>query len=185
MIPVLWMRWKPTLAAALTGGVLMAGVASLLPDYYKSEARILPAEAKGPGGLGQLAGLGAALGMNLPGQEGPEATYVDVLSSRWMKEQLLTSEYVFHLRSWRLGAERQERQTLLAYLGLRNLDRGVARLDNLLVANRDFKTKMLSISLETRSPELSQQVIRRAVANLETFVIERSRSRAGVKAAFA
>ena len=49
---------KKPLQWALAAGLLTAGVTLFLPNYYRSEARLLPVEAKGIGG--NLGGLASA-----------------------------------------------------------------------------------------------------------------------------
>lgn len=156
------------------------------PNYYKSEARLLPVEAKGIGGnLGGLASAAAAFGVSVPGSDSSDANYVDVLSSRWLKEQLLQTEFQYHTRSWRFGTERAERGTLYDYLGAKNIDRAVGEVAKVLSFSRDLKSKVISISAETRSPELSQLIVQRTEKLLEVFLQDKGRTRGGAKAAFA
>ena len=187
----------PTLSiciSSIKGPVKWGGVAALLaallslalPDRYRSVARILPVEAKPPGsGLGQLISTAAAFGVNLPGQEGAEGNYADILASRWMAESLLKERFRFQVRSWKFGAERAMDQTLSEYLDARNPDDAARKVQAVLAASRDTKSKILLISAETRSPELSQQIVRKAEALLEEFVHKKGRTRGGAQAAFA
>ncbi len=177
---------KQPLRWALAAGLLTALVTLFLPNYYKSEAHLLPVESKGIGGnLGGLASAAAAFGVNVPGGEGNDANFVDILNSRSMKEQLLQTEFQFHSRAWRFGAERLEKATLYAYLGETNKGRALKALSQVLVASRDLKSKVISISAETKSPELSQLIVQRAGLYLEAFLKEKGRTRGGAKAAFA
>ena len=171
---------------ALAAGVLTAAVTLLMPNYYRSEARLLPVESKGLGGnLGGLATAGAAFGVSVPGGEGNDANFVDVLNSRWMREQLLQTEFQYHARSWRFGAEQVRKGTLYEYVDERNMDRAVKELGKVLSASRDLKSKVITLSAETRSPDLSQQVVQRAGKLLEAFLQEKGRTRGGAKAIFA
>jgi len=157
-----------------------------MPDYYKSEIRLLPVESKGIGGnLGGLASAAAAFGVSVPGGDSSDANFVDVLSSRWLKEQLLRTEFQYRVRSWRFGSERAKKGTLYEYLDAKNMDRAVKGLDAVLSATRDLKSKVISISAETKSPELSQLIVQRAGKLLEGFLQEKGRTRGGAKAAFA
>lgn len=176
---------KRPLQMGFSAALLTAAVVLFLPDYYRSEVRILPVSASGTGNLAQLAAAAAAFGVTVPGQDGGEASYVDILNSRWLREKLLATEYVFHLKSWRFGSENPRKETLYAHLEPRNLDRAVKTLGEMITVSRDLKTKLVTVSVETRSPELSQQVARNAAKLLETFVQEKGRTRGGFKAAFA
>jgi uncharacterized protein involved in exopolysaccharide biosynthesis len=177
---------KKPLQWALAAGLLTAVITLFLPNYYRSEARLLPVESKGIGGsLGGLATAAAAFGVAVPGGEGNDANFVDVLNSRWLREQLLNTEFQYHTRSWRFGAERPEKGTLYAYVDEKNMDRAVKEMGKVVTATRDLKSKVITLSAETRSPELSQQVVQRAGKLLETFLQEKGRTRGGAKALFA
>lgn len=177
---------KKPLQWALAAGLLTALITLFLPNYYKSEARLLPVESKGLGGsLGGLATAAAAFGVSVPGGDSNDANFVDVLNSRWLREQLLQTEFRYHTRSWHFGAERLEQGTLYAYVDEKNMDRAVKKVGDVLSATRDLKSKVITISAETKSPELSQQVVQRAGKLLETFLQEKGHTRGGAKALFA
>ena len=177
---------KRPLQWALSAGLLAALVTLLMPNYYRSEVRLLPVESKGvSGSLGGLASAAAALGVSVPGGDSSDANFVDVLNSRWLREQLLQTEFQYPIRSWRFGAERIEKGTLYAFLDVKNMDRALKGLGDILSASRDLKSKVISISAETPSPELSQLIVQRAGKLLEVFLQEKGRTRGGAKAAFA
>jgi hypothetical protein len=170
---------------ALAVGVLTAVVSLFMPNDYKSDARLLPVEAKGAGGLGSLSAAAAAFGVAVPGGEGSDANFVDILQSRWIKEGLLNTQFTFHARAWRFGADKPRQETLYAYLDAKNMDRAVKEMDKVLSASRDLKSKVITISAETKSPELSQEIVQRATDLLNQFVLEKSRTRGSEKADFA
>ncbi len=177
---------KRPLQWALSAGLLAALVTLLMPNYYRSEVRLLPVESKGvSGSLGGLASAAAALGVSVPGGDSSDANFVDVLNSRWLREQLLQAEFQYPIRSWRFGAARVEKGTLYAFLDEKNMDRALKGLGEILSASRDLKSKVISISAETPSPELSQLIVQRAGKLLEVFLQEKGRTRGGAKAAFA
>ncbi len=179
-------RLRKPLKWALAAGLLTALVTLFLPDYYRSEARLLPVETKGLGGnLGGLASAAAAFGVSLPVGDSNDANYVDVLNSRWLREQLLQTEFQYHIRNWHFGTERVEKGTLYAYVDKRNMDRALKELGTLVSASRDLKSKVISISAETKSPELSQLLVDRASKLLEVFLQDKGRTRGGAKATFA
>ena len=177
---------KKPLLWAFAAGLLTAGVTLFMPNYYRSEARLLPVESKGIGGnLGGLASAAAAFGVSVPGGDSSDANFVDVLNSRWLKEQLLRTEFQYHVRAWRFGAERVETGTLYAYVDEKNMDRAVKEMGSIVSAARDLKSKVITLSAETKSPELSQLIVQRAGKLLEVFLQEKGRTRGGAKAAFA
>ena len=176
---------KRPLKVALATGLATALITLILPNYYKSDARLLPVEAKGSGGLGNLAAAAAAFGVGVPGGESSDANFTDILQSRWIKESLLQTEFTFHARAWRFGADKPRQETLYTYLDATNMDRAVKEMDTILSSSRDLKSKVITISAETKSPELSQEIVQRATALLNQFVLEKSRTRGSEKAAFA
>ncbi|BDU70456.1 hypothetical protein GETHOR_25570 [Geothrix oryzae] len=177
---------KRSLGLALLAGLLTALYSLALPDYYRSEARLLPVESKALGGnLGGLASAAAAFGVSIPGGDGSDANFVDILNSRWLREKLLQTEFQFHERTWRFGRAETQKKTLYDYLKARNMDRAIAGLTTVLTVSRDMKSKVITLSAETTSPELSQSVVREAVSLLETFNREKGRTRGGAKALFA
>ncbi len=177
---------KRPLQWALAAGVFAALIALFMPNYYRSEARLLPVESKGLGGnLGGLASAAAAFGVSVPGAEGNDANFVDILNSRWLREQLLQSEFQYPMRTWRFGSERVVKGTLSVYLEAKNTDMALQALGKVLSSSRDLKSKVISISAETRSPELSWAVVLRASKLLEVFLQEKGRTHGGAKAAFA
>ena len=169
----------------LRWGLVLGLIAMLwaisLPNQYISESRILPADQRASGGFAATA---AAIGMNIPGQESPDAGLVDILNSRSLRESLLQTRFTFHARSWYFGSDQSKDQTLYEYLDVKNLDRAVGALKKRLSIVRDMKTKMITIKVETNSAELSQKVAMRAVELLDDFVVRKAQTRGGTKAAF-
>lgn len=175
---------RPAQVALLTG-LATAVLTLLLPNGYRSEARIL-SDTGHPGAAGgQRTGVWAPTAPpETPGsrEDGPTVIYADILRSRRLAEQLLLGNYSYGLRRWRLGRERQVRGTLQDYLGTANLDQSQGPLRSLLAVQRDLKSGLLTISAETRAPQLSQQVVQRAVAGLGAILVELSQA-SGVKRA--
>ena len=176
---------KNPIRIALLFAVATAIGTLFVPNLYRSEVRILPADVKLSQSLGNLTAAAGVLGLSIPGGEGADANFVDVLNSRTVKEGLLTTEFRFHARDWYFGRYTPRQETLYEFLDVKNMDRAVKKLSEILSVSRDLKSKVISLSVETRSPELSQQVARRATEILEQFVQTKSRTRGGEKAAFA
>lgn len=170
---------------AIAASLLTAVITVFMPNYYRSEARLLPVDAKGAGSLGNLAAAAAAFGVAVPGGDGSDANFVDVVNSRWLREQLVRTEFQYHLRGWRFGSDRLRKNTLYDYLDEKNMDRALQGLDSILSASRDLKSKVITISAETKSPELSQQIVQRAQQLLDDFNLQKTHTRGGEKAAFA
>ena len=182
-------KWTRSLKWPLLFGfglaVAVAFLSLLVPNSYSSEVRILPVEAKMPMGLGNLASAAAAFGVNIPSGEGGDANYADILNSRWMRESLLKTKFEYKIKSWLFTKETICSETLQDYLKAKDLDQGVTRVPGILFISRDVRSKLLTIRVETRSPELSCLVARKTWTLLESFVQGKGRTRGGFRAAFA
>lgn len=171
---------------AAVGVAVSAGLLSLfMPNYYKSEARLLPVAASGAGNLGGLAAAAAAFGVGIGGGGGDDANFVDILNSHWLRQNLLKSEFRFEARTWRFGAKHQYSETLYSYMDEKNVDVAEKKLGQILGVSKDMKSNVITISVETPSPELSQSVVRKATDLLNQFVVNNSKTRGSEKAAFA
>ena len=135
--------------------------------------------------MGQLAAAAAAVGISVPGQDGGEGNYLDILQSRWLHEQLLQTQFKFWEPASLVGHSKWHDETLLAYLHSRDLDLGVRKLREHLGSSRDPKSKVILISAETRSPALSQAIVQKAMGMLQERVLEAGKTRGGEKASFA
>jgi hypothetical protein len=184
---------RRTPGASLRGPILHACLAGLgaavgsrfLPNYYRSEVRILSDAGHSGGGSALRTGVWAPTAppeTPTSREDGPTVIYADILRSRSLGERLLFHEYSYGYRTWR-GAGRRS-GTLLAYLKAANVDRALGPLRSLLSVRRDPKSGLLTISAETRSPELSLQVVQQAAANLRDFLVEFSQTAGKNKARF-
>jgi len=178
----LWPQLRRPLQVGLAAGMLTALFSLSLPNQYRSEARILPADSRAGGGM--AAAAAAAVGVTIPGQDSADSAYADILNSRSLREALLNTRFSFKVRTWFFGAEQQRDQTLYQYLNKKNMDRAVLSLKERITVTRDLKTKLLTIAVETESPQLSQQVAQRLVRLLDEFVVTKSQTRGGLKASF-
>lgn len=169
--------------ASLLTACIVAPMTLLLQDQFKSEAQILPADVRS--GAGTAAIAAASVGISLPGQDSPDAAYVDILNSRPLRESLLKKRYKFHVRTWRFGALMARESSLYDYLGKKNMDLAIRALKERITILRDVKTKLLTLAVETESPELSQGVVRSLASLLEDFVVSKSQTRGSTKASFA
>ena len=167
----------------LLTGCITAVLSLFIPNRYRSEAKILPAEQRVVGG--SISQLAAAAGLSLPAQEGSDASYQDILASRWLRESLLNTKFKYSSQHWLYGKPHAHEETLFDYLGQRNIDRALVKMNEILSSNRDLKTKLLTISVETKSPELSAEVADKAVELLEQFLKEKNQTRGSNKASFA
>ena len=165
---------------------LTAIITSLfLPNYYKSEARILPVESKGASGLGNLAAAAASLGVNVAGNDGSESNFSSILNSRWLKSKLTQAEFVYSKKRWLYGSSSSIKCTVFDFLEAKNTDQAVSELNRILAISQDLKSNLITITAQTTSPEASQVIVCKATELLNQFVIQNAKTRSGEKAAFA
>lgn len=175
----------------LKHGILAVGLSVLYSltqvNHYTSTAIILPADSKSGGMLGSLGGAAAAasaLGISVPGQDSSDSAYVDILNSRPVREALLNTVFDFNIKYFYRDIDRPRQQTLYHYLGASNMDNAVKTTLGFITINRDLKTKTLTIQVETKSPQLSQQIAKRLVQLLNDFLLTKSQTKGSVKASF-
>lgn len=185
LIPDLKASLKRPLKTSFAVGVLTALITLLIPNYYRSVARLLPVDSSITGNLGSLSAAAAAFGVNLGGAGSSDANFLDILKSRWLRERLLNTTFEFHTRAWRFGAERPCRETLYEYLHQKNMDLAIKSLDGMLKAEKNQQTNVISIYAESKSPDLAQAVVRKATDLLNQFVVDNNRTQGSEKAAFA
>lgn len=166
--------------------MIVAPLTLILPNRYISTAHILPVDTKGLNpGLSTIVAAAAAVGVNNLGLEGADSSLIDVLSSRSIKEQLLLSSFTYQERSWRFATPITRTTNFLSYLNVKNIDSAIIAMDGNVKVSRDLKTRLLTITAETTSPELSQALVNRLIELLENYSQERGRTRGGAKAQFA
>ena len=181
--------WLP-LGLTLLAGTVTAVLSLFLPNYYKSEVRILSDSGQAGGGAGARTEVWAPSAVpEAPGsrEDGPTIIYADILKSRRMAEALLLGNYAYTIRAPRFGGNGPVlavQGTLLEYLGVKTLDRGLGPLKSILVVQRDMKSGLLTLSAETRSPELSLQVVQRAAKLLKDYLVDISQVSGQSKAEF-
>lgn len=174
---------RRSLRNAVIAGVAMAFVSLFMHNSYSSQGRILPVESR-PGAGNQMAMAAAAAGLGMPGQEGSDSFYVDILTSRWMAKRILNENYNYSNKGWYFGKEIQTKGTLFNHFKAKNMDQAVRMFNEIFKVHRDLKTKLLTISVETTSPQLSQQIIQNSIRFLGEFLGTKGRTRGGNKAAF-
>jgi uncharacterized protein involved in exopolysaccharide biosynthesis len=174
---------RPFMLGIIVGLVSLA-LSLFIPNRYRSSVRLLPVESRAPSGLGGLASAAAAFGVSVQTGDNPDANFVDILQSRTIMEPLLNTRFHFIQNSRLLRRPEQKDESLFDYLDVANLDRAVKEVGRVVSVNRDPKTKILTIEVETRSAELSQRVAQVCVALLENYLKDRNQTRGGYKSTF-
>ena len=180
-----WPYLRRPLGVGLAVSLVVALFSLSMPNYYRSEARILPADTRSGVGIGAALAAAAAVGISIPGQETADSAYVDILNSRTIQESLLRTRFSFKVRTWYFGKEQDRDQSLYDFLKKKNIDQAVMASKKLISVNRDNRTKLLIISVETESAQLSQKIAQQLVYLLDEYVVIKSQSRGGLKAKYA
>lgn len=156
-----------------------------VPNYYRSEACLLPVEARsGSANLGGLSAAAATFGIMIPTADGPDSNFIDIVNSRYVRDQLLATRFEFKERSWRFGSERPRSMDLMTYLKAKNIDQAERKIRTLMGISRDLKSRVITLTAETRSADLSRQIVLRTLELLESFLQEKGRTRGSAKAVF-
>ena len=140
-----------------------------IPDKYLSNASILPS-GKGEN-LSLLAEMTGLAGIGTENNENSSALYPEILNSRQIKEAVLNYQY-------NLGVGMQAGITLKDYFGTSVNEHLLRNLEKITSIGLDKKTGLITISVETVYPILSQAIVRRYLAELEDYNMNRRKSSA-------
>lgn len=178
--------WTRALKRGVIAGAVMALVSLFMPDHFKSKVVLLPDRSLGAKGnqlLGSISGLSSLLG-SAGALDGADANYPDILTSRWVCEQLLRKEFTFRVRSWRYGGWKERKQTLMDYLDEDDIDRALEALLKRYSAEKTHKSYVTVFTVETTSPELSRDIAASAIQLLDRFIETQLQTRGAAKAKF-
>ena len=175
--------WVFLFAIILPSIVLVAAL--LWPRSYTSTASFIPESKRS--GASNLSGIAAQLGVNLPAADAAQSPpfYVDLLTSRGILRSVAESAYVLSH-----GGERF-RGPLTQFVkpeeadSNRRIDATLDWLRKRVSANASPKTAVVTLSVTTRSPDLSQQIARRLVAEVNRFNLEARQTQASAERRFA
>ncbi len=164
-----------TLVVALTYCLLVS-------NQYSSTAKLLPsgageslAELKDLA-AGSLGGLG--MGTLNQASEYSSALYPKILGSRYISERILKRKYDFSH-----DGERKS-MTLEEYLEEDNIDKALIALGKVRSTDLDRRTGLVTVSVTTRYPDLSAQVVNTMLDELDDYNVNHRRSKASENAKF-
>jgi len=142
----------------------------LSPNRYRSVATILPSgQPDRLSAMKELAGL-ASLGGNV--EENSSLLFPVILRSDQVKDALTNKRFTYS------DKEETGSTTLSEYLGQDNPDYLKKSIDAITDISTDKKTGVISVSIETKYPELSQQILTQTLAELENFNLYKRKSQA-------
>jgi uncharacterized protein involved in exopolysaccharide biosynthesis len=157
---------------------IVAFTSLLLPRTWESAGAFTPQTSSS--NLGRFAGLAAQLGVALPGQDAGQqpSFYVELLQSNAVLRLVVDSPMVV------AGRESPRTIVLRDLLGGGNPDPSVRSelaveaLRRRLSVGSTLKTGVVSMSVRTRDPDLSQAIAARLLAEVERFNLQTRQSQA-------
>ncbi|MGA9364070.1 MAG: Wzz/FepE/Etk N-terminal domain-containing protein [Bacteroidota bacterium] len=174
--PIDWIEllsavWKSRkLIASVVGLVTVLAViySLILPEYFRSTATLLPETEKSKlAGLGDLSELASLAGVST-GEVSLTKLYPTIIKSESVLKIVIYAQYqtnkfkdpVNLIQFWEIKGKTPEQ----AY------EAGLKALGNGLDVSLDLKTGVVSISMETREPQLSADIINNITSELDKFI---------------
>ena len=181
---VLIKRWRIWCFTPLATGLIAVAISLLLTPQFRSSAAFFPEVSRSAaGGLSDALGAQAAsLGIDI-GQGGSKdgELYLDLIHSRDLRERVVTHRY----------SSASFQGDLLAFFELSGVEpRALAvekasrELAARARAHHDVVSGVITLSVSTRNPEISQQIVSQFLAELESFNRNQRSSRARERVAF-
>jgi uncharacterized protein involved in exopolysaccharide biosynthesis len=158
------------LIAMIVGAVTVAAIAIslLLPKYYKSTAVILPETDKSKlASLSQVSALAGLAGLNI-GEIPLEQLYPTIVMSEAVLKEVIYAKYQTEKYSQPVD--------LIEYWGiqgstpLRSYELALKQLQGSLTADLERPTFVLTVSIMTREPKLSADILNNVVHGLDKFL---------------
>jgi uncharacterized protein involved in exopolysaccharide biosynthesis len=168
VLSIIWAKRKIILILSFGASLLTLGILLLQPNYYKAVSTILPETEKSKlSTLGQFADVAQLAGVEIPGSE-IARLYPLIITSETVLRNVIYKEYqtkrfpqpVNLVKFWDIekkdpGAE---------------FDAAYRRLKGAMNADFDFKTSLVTVTLDMTDPELAANVLNRTVAELDDFM---------------
>jgi uncharacterized protein involved in exopolysaccharide biosynthesis len=176
VISTLWSSRK--LIVAIVGGAtaLAIVICLFLPKYYRSTTTILPETEKSKlGSLGGLSDLASLAGVNT-GEGSLVKLYPIIIKSEAVLRNVLYSRY--------RSAAFKDSVNLLEYWEIEASTPGLAyelalkALQDDLEVSMEIKTSVVTISTETKEPQLSADIINKVASELDQFIRTKRRTNA-------
>ncbi len=162
-------NFRIIILAAVTCIVISGTILYFTPAKFSSYASILPS-GKGES-ISLLKEMTGLAGLGSENDENSSILYPKILNSRQIKEAVLNYRYIF-------GTTAQKGATLKEYFGTTINEHLLRNLENITSIDLDKNTGLITISVESEYPELSQAIVQRYLAELEDYNINRRKSSA-------
>jgi uncharacterized protein involved in exopolysaccharide biosynthesis len=178
ILTVLWNSRKLIAYVTASVTILSVIISLLMPNYYKSSATLLPETEKSKlAALGGLSDLAALAGVSVGGEGSLAKLYPTIIKSEAVLKNVIYAKYstqdfkqpVDLIQYWEIEENTPERSYETALKTLR--DQLEVSLDN--------KTNVVTISMETKEPQLSAEIVNNVTAELDRFIRTKRTTNAG------
>jgi len=174
----LWDSRRLIVMATASVTVVSIIVSLLLPEYYRSTTTILPETEKNKlSSIGGLSDLAALAGVNVASEGSLAKLYPTIIRSEAVLRDVIYADYETTrfptsanlLTIWNFNEKTPER----------SFEVGLAYLRENLDITLDNKTSVVAVSIETREPKLSADILNNITAALDRFIRSKKMSTAG------
>jgi uncharacterized protein involved in exopolysaccharide biosynthesis len=164
--------------------VIVVAAALVWPRSYTARATFMP--QSNTNSLARFASIAAQFGVTIPGQDPGQSPefYADLVASDELLRGVVDSTYAFTLRG-----EPVRRDLVALWGGTRDSlaarrEEAVRALRRKLGVSIDPKTNLVRVSVWSRSPELSAQVVQGILGLVNAFNLRKRQSQASQEARF-
>lgn len=182
LLAVLARGWRRIVAWGLLAGAITAGLTLASTQFWTSRASFTPQQRR-VGAAGNLSGLAAQFGVQVPGGDGTQSVffYAELIRSRELMREVVTASYP--------GSGRTPRP-LVAWLDVKGetealrVDNAIRRFLQRLVVSADAKTNIVRMSVSVKDPVLARQVAEGILERVNRYNLEKRQSQARAERVF-
>ena len=178
-------RWKALVGIPFGMSFVAALISLVLPQYFRATSTFVPETSQSGLPSSGLLAVASQFGVGIPGGEGSPQFYEAVLRSRTISDSILLARFPTP------GAEsRADSTAFVTILGIdgdteaERLELGREELRDITSTEVDAETNVVSVSVETRSRNLSAAVANHYIFLLNRFNLETRQSQAQVQRTF-
>ncbi len=182
LFAVIWRAKKKIFLFVVAATVLAIIISLILPKAYKSTATILPetnasklSALGGPFDIASLAGVNvgeAPLTKLYPDIAKSEAVLKNIIYTQYKTDEMSSPENLIQL--WEISGKTPYEQYVTA----------LKILGSALSIDVDRMTSVMTVSIETKDPELSADIVNNVVAGLNNFMLTKRKSSASEQRAW-
>lgn len=172
------------LGVVMAGTVFVVVTTLLAPPSYTTSASFISMSTEPS--IGRVRDLAAQFGISGAGaNEASPPFYADLVRTREVLEPLLLERYDIVEGSKSRSATLLQLYELADLTSAKQVERGLAILRKQVSAAAQLRTGVVSVTVRTQWPEVSEQVARLILAGVDEFNVSKRRSQAAVHRDFA